>query len=173
VSYPTTHCRECGTARTPETFYTSVSTSYCRSCHYQRYKHNKVKPEYKKSSALQGKRYRQTKWAKMLCLYAAQRSEGAQLSEKEVLQKYAEQNGRCYWFGVKLDPLADSRDPFKPSLDRLDVDGPYDKENVVISSLAANLGRQRASQVRWIQFIEEAALYGQEKESGRRLYSKS
>ena len=31
--------------------------------------------------------------------------------------------------------------PFKPSLDRLEVNGPYSPQNVVISALSVNIGR--------------------------------
>jgi len=160
------HCVECGVEKNETTFYSSIRTNFCRKCHYQRYKHNKQKPQYKKAASKQGKAYRQKNWAKMLCLYAHRRDASATISESDVLDKYEEQQGRCFWFGVPLDPTADCRDPFKPSLDRLDVDGPYSADNVVLSSVAANMGRQRASTDRWTKFLAEVSINGQEKESG-------
>jgi len=158
-------CVECGVERTADTFYASVSSSYCRKCRYQKYKHNKKKPEYIKQASLRGKRYRQQNWAKMLAAYARKRQPESTLREEDLLHEFSEQNGLCFWFGVELDPYAESRDLFKPSLDRLDVDGPYDSENVVLSCLAANLGRQRASIERWQDFISKVQNDGQ-KESG-------
>ena len=173
MSSATKNCVECGVERNEETFYSSVKTKFCRKCHYKRYKHNKQKASYKEAASKQGKLYRQKNWAKMLCLYAYKRDSEATITESDVLEKFDEQDGKCFWFGVELDPLAESRDPFKPSLDRLDVDGNYSPENVVLSSVAANMGRQRASTERWKNFLSKVNIDGQEKESGRRVYEKS
>ena len=53
------------------------------------------------------------------------------------------QSGRCYWLGIEmsLEDLFVTRSPFAPSVDRLDPDGHYTKENIVLTSRFANLGR--------------------------------
>lgn len=58
-----------------------------------------------------------------------------------ILELYKKQNGKCYWFNIKLEPSNISKYPAKPSLDRLDCDKGYVKGNIVISCMAANLGR--------------------------------
>lgn len=150
----TTHCSVCGVEKNDETFNPSQRVSLCRKCCYQKNKHKKQTPEYKRAASCQGKRYREKNWAKMLSRYCKSRSPDASITEDDILRKFSDQGGRCYWFGVLLEPIAEARDPFKPSLDRLDVDGPYSNDNVVISSLCANLGRQRSSVDRFNEFIQ-------------------
>lgn len=58
-----------------------------------------------------------------------------------VLELYENQNHRCYWYGIKLAPSLTHRDPSKPSLDRLDCSLGYVRGNVVLSCMAANIGR--------------------------------
>jgi hypothetical protein len=58
-----------------------------------------------------------------------------------ILELYEQQNHRCYWFGIELEPSNVNRYPAKPSLDRLDSNKGYIKDNVVISCMAANIGR--------------------------------
>jgi len=53
------------------------------------------------------------------------------------------QNGLCYWLDIKmsLPDLAISRSPFAPSVDRLDSSRGYHKDNIVLCTRFANLGR--------------------------------
>jgi hypothetical protein len=59
------------------------------------------------------------------------------------------QNGLCYWFKIPLDLNLLYKDhidyykrhPLAPSVDRLDNDGHYTIDNVVICSRFANMGR--------------------------------
>jgi transposase-like protein len=63
------------------------------------------------------------------------------IDEEYILDIYEKQNHKCYWFGVELEPSAIHKYPAKPSLDRLNPDIGYIKGNVVISCMAANIGR--------------------------------
>ncbi len=63
------------------------------------------------------------------------------IDEDYILKLYEEQNHKCYWYGVLLEPSIIHRYPAKPSLDRLDPEKGYVKGNVVISCMAANIGR--------------------------------
>lgn len=59
------------------------------------------------------------------------------------------QSGKCYWFGVPLDldllykdhPDWMPKHPLAPSIDKIDVNGDYTKENIVICTRFANFGR--------------------------------
>jgi hypothetical protein len=59
------------------------------------------------------------------------------------------QNGKCYWFGVDLDlnllyknhPDWMPKHPLAPSIDKINVDGDYTKDNIVICTRFANFGR--------------------------------
>ena len=57
--------------------------------------------------------------------------------------QWEKQNGKCHWLGIQmsLEDLMVSRSPFAPSVDRLDSSGHYTKDNIVLTSRFANLGR--------------------------------
>tara|TARA_R100001082_G_C4361252_1_gene159471 strand:- start:1971 stop:2408 length:438 start_codon:yes stop_codon:yes gene_type:complete len=56
---------------------------------------------------------------------------------------WQKQNGRCYWLNIKmsLEDLFITRSPFAPSVDRLNSAVGYHKDNIVLCSRFANLGR--------------------------------
>jgi hypothetical protein len=61
----------------------------------------------------------------------------------DLKDQWEAQNGRCYWLGVEmsLPDLAVSRSPFAPSVDRLDSSRGYHRDNIVLTTRFANLGR--------------------------------
>lgn len=61
----------------------------------------------------------------------------------DLKEQWAKQNGKCYWLNVdmSLPDLFISRSPFAPSVDRLDSSGHYTKDNIVLTTRFANLGR--------------------------------
>ena len=74
---------------------------------------------------------------------------------ENLLQK---QNNKCFWFNVKMDISPTNkfniRNPLKITIDRLDVNRGYSKDNVVLSCYAANCGRANASVEDWIKIVE-------------------
>jgi hypothetical protein len=70
-----------------------------------------------------------------------------------LFELYAEQEGRCYWTGVKLS-LETMGKPWSVSLDRLDNSVGYVKGNVVLATRAANLARNSASPEDFKAFIQ-------------------
>ncbi len=62
------------------------------------------------------------------------------------------QGGLCYWFGVPMVPSTATRDPQRPSIERLDCSGGYTRGNVVLACMAANLGRSNCSAERFSEF---------------------
>jgi hypothetical protein len=61
----------------------------------------------------------------------------------DLKEQWEIQNGLCYWLDIKmsLPDLAISRSPFAPSVDRLDSSRGYHKDNIVLCTRFANLGR--------------------------------
>jgi hypothetical protein len=53
------------------------------------------------------------------------------------------QNGKCFWLNINmsLEDLLISRSPFAPSVDRIDSSRGYHKDNIVLTTRFANLGR--------------------------------
>ena len=53
------------------------------------------------------------------------------------------QEGRCFWLGIEmsLPDLFISRSPFAPSVDRINSNIGYHKDNIVLTTRFANLGR--------------------------------
>ena len=53
------------------------------------------------------------------------------------------QNGKCYWLGIdmSLEDLFISNSPFAVSVERLDSDRGYHKDNIVLTTRFANRGR--------------------------------
>lgn len=62
---------------------------------------------------------------------------------KFIEELLAKQNNKCYWYNteLELDSLDGSRNPSKLTIDRLDSTKGYSKDNVVLTSYAANCGR--------------------------------
>lgn len=71
------------------------------------------------------------------------------VTPEELEQIWNEQEGKCYWFGVTLDldllynshPDWRPKHPLAPSIDKIDPDGDYTKDNIVITTRFANFGR--------------------------------
>jgi len=80
------------------------------------------------------------------------------VKDKDVTPKYLRellksQNGKCYWLGIELDTT--KKDALRtPSVDRLDNSKGYTRDNIVLTSRFANLGRQTATVTEFKTFIE-------------------
>lgn len=61
----------------------------------------------------------------------------------DLKEQWKKQNGKCYWLRIdmSLPDLMVSRSPFAVSVDRLDSSGHYTKDNIVLTTRFANLGR--------------------------------
>ena len=127
--------------------------SYCRDCknNYlkQRYtpseKCNLSEEELKIRKIQRYQKDKVEKWAKLLVNSSRHNAKrygyDFDIDEDYILELFAKQNGKCYWYGVDLVPSAITRSPDKPSIDRIDCQEGYMKGNVVLSCMAANIGR--------------------------------
>lgn len=72
------------------------------------------------------------------------------------------QGGKCYWFDIDLDLALLYKDhpdwmpkhPLAPSIDKIDIDGDYSKDNVVICTRFANFGRNVCDFDRFHEIVE-------------------
>jgi hypothetical protein len=62
---------------------------------------------------------------------------------EDLKEQWSKQEGKCYWLNIdmSLEDLLISRSPFAPSVDRLDSSRGYHKDNIVLTTRFANLGR--------------------------------
>jgi hypothetical protein len=79
------------------------------------------------------------------------------LNYEKLKVKFKEQNERCYWLGIKLDPQDNyiKNHPLALSVDRLDITKPYTYDNIVISSRLMNLGRGRFNHEEFQKVVNE------------------
>jgi hypothetical protein len=86
---------------------------------------------------------------------AKRRGHDFDLDADFVLALFEEQGRRCYWLGVEMVPSVGTREPLQPSIDRLDPSRGYTRDNVVIASQFANMGRSTMSAERFRVFLRE------------------
>lgn len=79
---------------------------------------------------------------------------------QDLKEQFIKQDGRCYWYGVELDPhtVFTTGDPSTLSVDRLDNSRGYEPDNIVITCRAANLGRGNTDVSTFIKFVESLKL---------------
>lgn len=77
------------------------------------------------------------------------------LTEQDVLEQYAAQDGKCFWFGVEMIPSVGIRDPQRPSIDRLDNSRGYTPDNIVLACIAANVGRSNSDILTFASFCAD------------------
>lgn len=66
---------------------------------------------------------------------------------EDLRDQFYKQQGKCYWFGIDLvpDEIFMRGFPLSMSVDRLDNARGYEKDNIVITTRLANLGRGKCS----------------------------
>jgi hypothetical protein len=99
-----------------------------------------------------------THWARWLatsCKHSAKRHGCAfDVDGDYFLALWESQNGRCYWLGIPLEPSIESRNPSRPSADRLIPELGYVKGNVVLTTQFANMGRNACPADKFAEFVK-------------------
>ena len=102
-------------------------------------------------------RDRVTAWERMLAsscvLSSKKRGHVCELDAAMIAGLFKSQKGLCHWTGVPMIPSVATRDPQRPSADRLDNAIGYVRGNVVLACQFANIGRQVATESRFREFL--------------------
>lgn len=151
-------CKKCGEIKSISDFYASQRSVTCKECilkvtrDYKRKK--RLDPEFKKIESIKNKERRVRLWQNTLIHDSKHRGIEHNLTVNDVTEMFEKQNGLCYWFKVPLIPSKQHKHPQQPSLDRLDSNKGYTKENVVLCCYSANIGRNENDLETWLKFLE-------------------
>lgn len=155
--YMDKQCNVCGIVKNIDDFYKSQRGLKCKECilkNSREYKRKKRKDsEFKQIESFKQKERRVRLWQNTLINDSKHRKLENTLTIDDINQMYDEQNGLCYWFGVPLIPSNKKKHPQQPSLDRLDINKGYTKENVVLCCYSANIGRNENDIETWVEFL--------------------
>ena len=150
-------CKICGETKTIDNFYKSQRSMKCKDCTLQitrEYKKERRKNlEFRKSEGIKQKERRVRLWQNTLIHDSKFRGVENTLTVNDINEMFENQNGLCFWFKLPLIPTNCSKHPQQPSLDRLDINKGYTKNNVVLSCYSANIGRNENDLETWKNFL--------------------
>lgn len=150
-------CSKCGKIKFVTDFYETQRGNRCKECileitrDYKRKK--RLDPEHKKKEAILQKERRVRLWQNTLIHDSKNRKIENTLTVNDINEMMKNQNGLCYWFKVPLIPSNQKKHPQQPSLDRLDSNKGYTKDNVVLCCYSANIGRNENDLETWKNFL--------------------
>lgn len=150
-------CKVCNTTKPIEEFYTSQRGTTCKMCFLEKSREYKKKkrldPNFRKTESIKQKERRTRLWQNTL-INDSKRGFEHNLTVSDINEIYEKQNGLCFWFKVPLIPSTNKKHPQQPSLDRLDRNLGYTKNNVVLTCYSANIGRNENDVETWKNFLE-------------------
>jgi hypothetical protein len=152
-------CNKCGQIKDNSEFYETQRGNKCKQCFLEITRESKRKkrldPDFRKQEGIKQKERRIRLWENTL-LNDSKHRKGIEhnLTVKDIKELFIKQKGRCYWFNIPLIPSSNKKDPQQPSLDRLDNNKGYTKDNVVLTCYSANIGRNDNDKNKWENFIK-------------------
>lgn len=150
-------CGKCNIMKSENDFYTTQRGNRCKECILKVTKEYKRKyrlnPEFKKNEGIKQKERRLRLWQNTLINDSKNRGVEHNITVDDINEIFKKQNGLCFWFKVPLVPSNKLKHPQQPSLDRLDRNKGYTRDNVVLSCYSANIGRNEASMEEWEKFL--------------------
>lgn len=150
-------CSKCGKIKSATDFYETQRGAKCKECilnvtrDYKRKK--RLDPEHRKKEGILQKERRVRLWQNTLIHDSKHRKIENTLTVNDINELMEKQNGLCYWFKIPLIPSNQKKHPQQPSLDRLDINKGYTKDNVVLCCYSANIGRNENDLETWEKFL--------------------
>ena len=150
-------CSKCNKTKSFDDFYETQRGNRCKEClleitrNYKRRK--RLDPEQRKKEGISQKERRVRLWQNTLIHDSKHRKIENTLTVGDINEMMEKQNGLCYWFKIPLIPSNHKKHPQQPSLDRLDRNKGYSKDNVVLTCYSANIGRNENDLETWEKFI--------------------
>lgn len=151
-------CIICNTEKNVNDFYKSQRGRKCKTCvlnitrSYKRKKRESL--EFKKLESIKQKERRVRLWQNTLIHDSKHRKIENTITVDDINEMFKNQNGLCYWFRIPLVPSSKGKHPQQPSLDRLDRNKGYTKNNVVLCCYSANIGRNENDLETWVEFLK-------------------
>jgi hypothetical protein len=137
-------CKICGETKSVDDFYKSQRGLKCKTCTLEitrEYKRRRrIDLDFRKSEGIKQKERRVRLWQNTLIHDSKFRGLEHNITVKDIDDIFEKQKGLCFWFKVPLIPSNFSKHPQQPSLDRLDRNKGYTKDNVVLTCYSANIG---------------------------------
>ncbi len=151
-------CSKCGNVKSNDNFYQTQRGNRCKECiliETRDYKRKKrLDPEHRKNEGVKQKERRVRLWQNTLIHDSKRRKVENTLTVDDINEIFDKQNGLCHWFKIPLIPSNHKKYPQQPSLDRLDSNLGYTKDNVVLCCYSANIGRNENDIDTWESFLE-------------------
>jgi hypothetical protein len=151
-------CSKCNQIKSEKDFYSSQRGSRCKECillvtrEHKRKK--RLNPEFKKTESKKQKERRVRLWQNTLIHDSRYRGVKNTLTVGDINELFDNQNGLCFWFKIPLIPSNKKKHPQQPSLDRLDRNKGYTKDNIVLCCYSANIGRNENDCETWVEFLK-------------------
>jgi hypothetical protein len=174
-------CKLCGVSKELTAFYNCKNNAdgkatACSDCTKaglrERYRKNPEKYKARASKYFRENRehcversrvYARTKgWASTLLVHARKsarkRGWDCDIDTAWIADLWRRQRGLCFWYQIEMVPSNTTyRNPFQPSLDRIDCSRGYTKDNVVLTCMAANMGRNCTPPNEFSAFAQQLA----------------
>jgi len=155
-------CIKCGKTKPESDFYKSQRGRKCKECVLEItrvYKRNKRSDiNFRKYEGVKQKERRFRLWMNTLLHDSKRKDVIHTLKLKDIEDIFEKQGGLCYWFNIPLIPSEKKKHPQQPSLDRLDRNKGYVKDNVVLCCYSANIGRNENDVETWVDFLKKLNL---------------
>ena len=83
------------------------------------------------------------------------------ITKEDLERQFVRQDGRCYWLGIpiNINHVFTTHNPLAPSVDRLNNDRDYEKDNIVICTQFANMGRGKCDEETFKRIMDEIIKY--------------